>query len=170
MQFLNIENEVREIIAEQHESVGALSNILEQIQKKYRYLPEEALRIVALELKMPLSRVYGVATFYAAFSLEPKGEHLISVCHGTACHVKGAQALTKSLEEELGIKEGETTKDYSFSLEAVRCLGCCSLAPVISIDGKIYGRLNSEKVSQLLIRWRKEMNTNGEDAALSGKM
>lgn len=148
------DSEVLEIVAKHQETDGKISGILGDIQKKYRYLPEEALRQVARELKVPLSQLYGVATFYAAFSLEPKGEHLISVCHGTACHVKGAVQLTERLEQELGIKEGQTSRDGKFTLESVRCLGCCSLAPVISIDGKTYGRLKPEDVPEVVTSWR----------------
>ncbi|MGB9791130.1 MAG: NADH-quinone oxidoreductase subunit NuoE [Thermacetogeniaceae bacterium] len=146
--------EVKGIIACHPEPEGRLLGILEAIQRKFRYLPEDVLRVVAEELKVPLSRVFGVATFYSAFSLEPKGRHLISVCHGTACHVRGAGQLTERLEKELGIKEGETTDDGLFTLEAVRCLGCCSLSPVVSIDGTTYGRVKTEQIPEILARWK----------------
>jgi len=146
--------EVREIIARHPEPEGRVAAILEEIQKKYRHLPEEALRIVSGELGVSLTRLYGVATFYAAFSLEPKGEHLISVCHGTACHVKGAKNLAERWEKELGIREGQTTADGMFTLEAVRCLGCCSLAPVFGIDGKTYGGVKPEQVPEILGEWK----------------
>ncbi|NPV30048.1 MAG: NADH-quinone oxidoreductase subunit NuoE [Firmicutes bacterium] len=148
------EAEVRELIARHQTPNGRVSGILGEIQKKYRYLPEEALRLVARELGIPLTQVYGVATFYAAFSLEPKGEHLICVCHGTTCHVRGAKQLAERLEAELQIKQGETTKDGKFTLEAVRCLGCCSLAPVVSIDGKVFGRIRPEQIPEVVSAWR----------------
>ncbi len=146
--------EVRRIVGSRLDPEGRLLSILEAIQQKWRYLPEEALRVVAQELQIPLSRVYGVATFYGAFSLEPKGKHLISVCHGTACHVRGAGQLTERLEKALGVKEGETTEDGLFTLESVRCLGCCSLSPVISIDGTTYGRVKPEQVLEIVAQWK----------------
>ncbi len=146
--------EVRRIVGSHPGPEGRLLSILEAIQQKWRYLPEEALRVVAQELQIPLSRVYGVATFYGAFSLEPKGKHLISVCHGTACHVRGAGQLTERLEKALGVKEGETTEDGLFTLESVRCLGCCSLSPVISIDGTTYGRVKPEQVLEIVAQWK----------------
>lgn len=148
------ESEVLKIISRHQEVNGRVSGILGDIQQKYRYVPEEAMELVARELRLPLTRIYGVATFYAAFSLEPKGEHLISVCHGTACHVKGATQLGERLEKELQIKEGQTTKDGRFTLEGVRCLGCCSLAPVMSIDGKTYGRMKPEDIPDALAEWQ----------------
>jgi NADH:ubiquinone oxidoreductase subunit E len=146
--------EVRRIVGSRLDPEERLLSILEAIQQKWRYLPEEALRVVAQELQIPLSRVYGVATFYGAFSLEPKGKHLISVCHGTACHVRGAGQLTERLEKALGVKEGETTEDGLFTLESVRCLGCCSLSPVISIDGTTYGRVKPEQVLEIVAQWK----------------
>lgn len=146
--------DVRRIVASHPDPEGRLLSVLEAIQQKWRYLPEEVLRDVAQELQIPLSRVYGVATFYAAFSLEPRGKHLISVCHGTACHVKGAGQFTERLEKALGIREGETTEDGLFTLEAVRCLGCCSLSPVIRIDGTTYGRVRPEQIPEIVAQWR----------------
>ncbi|MGI6686325.1 MAG: NAD(P)H-dependent oxidoreductase subunit E [Bacillota bacterium] len=133
---------------------GRISYILETIQKTYRYIPESAMRIVSRELNIPLTQLYGVATFYSAFSLEEKGEHIISVCHGTVCHVKGSKRVAEALRKELGIKEGETTKDKFATLEAVRCLGCCSLAPVISVDGEIHVGMTSTKVPDVLAHLR----------------
>lgn len=150
------ESEVLDIISRYQDANGRVSGILGDIQQKYRYVPEEAMELVARELRIPLTQVYGVATFYAAYSLEPKGEHLIAVCHGTACHVKGAVQLSERLEKELQIREGQTTKDGRFTLEGVRCLGCCSLAPVMSIDGKTYGRMKPEDVPGTLAEWQEE--------------
>ncbi|MGE5422778.1 MAG: NAD(P)H-dependent oxidoreductase subunit E [Ignavibacteriales bacterium] len=143
--------EVREIIQTFiNEPDGRVSYILENIQRKYRHLPEEALRIVAAELEVPLTQLYGVATFYAAFSLEQKGEHIISICHGTVCHVKGAKQVSDAMCGMLGIKEGQTTPDKLITLEEVRCLGCCSLAPVISVDGEIHVGMTAAKVPDIL--------------------
>jgi NADH-quinone oxidoreductase subunit E len=128
--------------------------ILEDLQRECRCLPEQALRLVAGELGLPLAQVYGVATFFAAFSLEPQGRHLVSVCNGTACHVKGAGRVGESLERELRVTMGETTGDGQFTLQSVRCLGCCSLAPVVSIDGRAYGRMKQNTVAAVLSDWR----------------
>lgn len=143
--------EVREIINKYiNEPDGRVSYILETIQRKYRYLPEEALRIVAEELEVPLTQLFGVATFYAAFSLEQKGEHIISICHGTVCHVKGSQQVADAFCKQLGIREGETTPDKKVTLEQVRCLGCCSLAPVISVDDEIHVGMTASRVPQII--------------------
>jgi len=141
---------VKNLVKQYVSKNGRVLSILEEIQRKFKYLPEEVLRLLAKELGLPLSQVYGVATFYNYFSLQPRGEHIIGICHGTACHVKGSDKLTQALEKELGVSVGETTKDGLFSLETVRCLGCCSLAPVLSIDGKIHARVRREEVGDLL--------------------
>ncbi|MGD0153438.1 MAG: NADH-quinone oxidoreductase subunit NuoE [Thermacetogeniaceae bacterium] len=144
------EAEVQDLVARHQEQNGRVTAILEELQQRCRYLPEQALRLVAGELGLPLAQLYGVATFYATFSLEPKGEHLISVCHGTACHIKGARRLTERLERELQIKPGHTTHDGQYTLQSVHCLGCCSLAPVVSVDSHAYGRLKPEAIPEVL--------------------
>jgi NADH-quinone oxidoreductase subunit E len=150
-----IAHEVLEIVNRYRDfSDGRVSYIMESIQKKYRHIPEEALRIVAGELEIPLTQLFGVATFYAAFSLEEKGRHQISVCHGTVCHVKGAKRVGEALQKDLGIKEGETSADKFVTLESVRCLGCCSLAPVISVDGEIHVGMTPAKVPEILAKLR----------------
>ena len=121
-----------------------LIGILQDIQKELNYVPEEALRLVAEKMQVPLSQVYSIATFYKAFSLEPRGRHLISVCMGTACHVRGGVQILDKLARDLEIEPGGTTPDKRFSLEEVRCLGCCGLAPVIMIDENTFGRLTPE--------------------------
>ncbi|MGD0622685.1 MAG: NAD(P)H-dependent oxidoreductase subunit E [Thermacetogeniaceae bacterium] len=146
--------EIRDVIAGHQERNGRVTAILEDLQQRCRYLPEQALRIVAGELGLPLTQLYGVATFFAAFSLEPQGQHLVSVCHGTACHVKGAGRVSESLERELQVAIGKTTGDGQFTLKSVRCLGCCSLAPVVSIDGRAYGRMKPDTVEAVLSDWR----------------
>lgn len=124
--------------------------ILQAVQREYNFLPRPALNYISSKLSVPLSRIHGIATFYAMFSLEPKGRHLVSVCLGTACHVRGAERIKEKLEEELGIKAGKTTSDMRYTLETVRCIGCCSLGPVATINGKTYGRTNSEKIVKIL--------------------
>jgi NADH:ubiquinone oxidoreductase subunit E len=113
-------------------------------------LPEPVLRYVADQLNMPLSVVCRIATFYNAFSLEPRGKHIITVCLGTACHVKGAGKIVAALESELGIKSGESTKDMLFTLETVRCIGCCGLAPVLKVGEDIHGLMSKTKVPAVL--------------------
>jgi NADH-quinone oxidoreductase subunit E len=120
--------------------------ILEDIQEHYRYLPEDVLKIVAKELNIPLVDVYGVATFYQAFSLEPKGDHVITVCCGTACYIRGGAKILKTLSKELHVLPGKTTKDGKFTLETVNCLGCCASGPVVLIDGEINSGMTPQKI------------------------
>ncbi len=148
------DTEIRDVIARHQEQNGRVTAILEDLQRQCRYLPEQALRVVAGELGLPLTQLYGVATFFAAFSLEPQGRHLVSVCHGTACHVKGAGRVSEILEQSLQVAIGKTTGDGQFTLQSVRCLGCCSLAPVVSIDGRAYGRMKPDTVEAVLSDWR----------------
>jgi NADH-quinone oxidoreductase subunit E len=119
------------------------------IQDSYRHLPEEALKALALRLKLPLSRIYAVAGFYKALSLKPKGEKLVRVCRGTACHLRGADAILEALEKKTGIKLGETTSDGRLSLESVNCVGACALAPVVMIDDETYGKESEKKIEEL---------------------
>lgn len=123
---------------------------LQAIQNQYSYLPKEALQMMAEKLKLPLSDIYGVATFYSQFKLSPSGKHVIKICHGTACHVQNAKAITTAIEEALGILDGETTKDGLFTLESVACLGCCSLAPVMMIGNETYGKLTPTSTMKII--------------------
>ena len=132
---------------------GMLVSILQDIQAEYRYLPREALERVSKSLLVPLSQVYGVATFFKAFSLEPRGRHLINVCLGTACHVRGAVRVLEGMERELGVSAGETTKDLRFTLETVNCVGACALGPVVIVDGEYYGQMKSEKTKDVLAKY-----------------
>jgi NADH:ubiquinone oxidoreductase subunit E/NAD-dependent dihydropyrimidine dehydrogenase PreA subunit len=138
------------IITEYKDTEGPLVPILQKANDTYNYLPEPVLRYVADKLNMPLSVVCRIATFYNAFSLEPRGKHIITVCLGTACHVKGAGKVVAALESELGIKNGETTKDMLITLETVRCIGCCGLAPVLKVGEDIHGLMSKTKVPELL--------------------
>ena len=133
----------------QHDK-GMLVSILQDIQAEYNYLPEEVLVEVSQALGAPLSQVYSVATFFKAFSLEPRGRYLINVCLGTACHVRGAVKVLEAIERELDIKAGGTTKDLKFTLETVNCVGCCALGPVVIIGGEYYGQMKTDKVKALL--------------------
>ena len=128
----------------------SLISILQDIQSEFRYLPEEAIRQVAKGLALPLIQVYAVASFFKAFSLEPRGKHSIQVCLGTACHVRGAPAVLDELERELGIKAGHTTDDMQFTLVTVNCLGACALGPIVVLDEKYYGQMTAGKVKKML--------------------
>jgi NADH-quinone oxidoreductase subunit E len=130
--------------------------LLQEIQKRHGYLPEDLLEAVACESGIPPADLYGVATFYSQFRFVPQGKYLIRVCKGTACHVAGADILISTLEDDLGISEGGTTEDGLFSLEIVACLGCCSLAPVVMIGEKVYGKLTAAKVKKILKGYRDE--------------
>jgi NADH-quinone oxidoreductase subunit E len=141
---------IDEILSRDRFSETKLISYLQDIQNELNYLPQEALRFVAGRVHVSLPRVYGLATFYRTFSLLPRGRHMIHICMGTACHVRGAANILDSIERELGIMSGETTYDDKFSLESVRCVGCCGLAPVIVVDGKFYGTLTQEKIPQVL--------------------
>jgi len=124
--------------------------ILQQIQDAYGYLPRNALEEITARTRIPLSKIYGVITFYAQFSLEPRGKHTIKVCTGTACHIKGAPDIKKKITAVLQISEGETTQDFKFTYEPVACLGTCFLAPVMMIDNRYYGKLTVEKTETVL--------------------
>jgi NADH-quinone oxidoreductase subunit E len=142
---------------------GSLMSVLEEIQSRYRYLPREAMILVSDRLGIPLSQVYSVATFYHAFSLEPRGKHTISVCTGTACHVRGAVQVLNRLETLLGVGPGSTTRDGQFTLETVNCLGCCALGPVVVLDGEYEGQMTTKKVDKLIKRAMHQAAGEGDD-------
>ena len=148
------EDELKEFINIEKSKPGALMPVLQKAQEIYGYLPIEVQTMIAAELNMPLSEVYGVATFYSQFSLNPKGKHRISVCLGTACYVKGADKLLEGLETRLGIKCGECTPDGLFSLDSTRCVGACGLAPVMLVDEDVYGRLTVDELDGILDKYR----------------
>ncbi len=129
---------------------GLLVSILQDVQGEFYYLPEDAIKVVSKGLEVPLAQVYSVATFFKAFSLKPRGRHLINVCLGTACHVRGAVRILEKIERELNVMPGETTKDLRFTLETVNCVGACALGPMVIIDGKYYGQMATDKVDSLL--------------------
>lgn len=129
---------------------GAIMPALQKMQEIFGYIPREMVDFTALKLDVFSSQIYGVATFYSQFRLEPAGKHVIMLCQGTACHVLGSAKIEEVVTEALGIKDGETTPDGLFTLENVACLGCCSLAPVMMIDGEAYGSLTPESTRQIL--------------------
>lgn len=130
--------------------------MLQDIQRKYKYIPREALESLAEYLETPVSRLYGMATFYKALSLTPKGEYIITVCDGTACHVSGSMVVLDELEKIVGIKPGGTTEDLKFSINTVNCIGCCAIAPVMMINEKYYGNLTPKMIKEILDEYRGE--------------
>ena len=138
------------ILAEFNGQEGVVIPILQRTQEAYGFLPQEALQVISARTGFSLAQLYGVATFYSQFYLQRRGRHIINICDGTACHVKGAPRLVTTLEEELGIKAGETSSDYRVTLEVVYCLGSCALAPMAVIDGQVVGRLVPEKILKLV--------------------
>jgi len=145
-----IASKVKSVLDKYQRNKGMLVSILQDIQAEYNYLPEESLVKVSKDLDVPLSQVYGVATFFKAFSLTPRGRHLINVCLGTACHVRGAVRILEAIERETGIKAGETTEDLKYTLERVNCVGACALGPIVVVNGVYSGQLNTGKVKPLL--------------------
>ena len=141
---------VDKIIDKYQEKRTALISILHDIQDRHNHLPEEALRKVASRLRMDLNDIYGIATFYKSFSLIPKGKHSITVCLGTACHVRGGPKILRELKKYLNIEPGQTTLDKQFSLNVVNCLGVCAIGPVMFVDGKFYGEMNPVKAKRIV--------------------
>lgn len=141
------------VIAQHKGEAGALMPVLQKAQDIYGYLPIEVQRHIALGMEVPLSEVYGVASFYSQFILNPKGEYAVSVCLGTACYVKGSQAVLDKVKEILGIDVGEVTADGKFSIEQTRCVGACGLAPVMTINDEVYGNVDPSKVKDILAKY-----------------
>ena len=139
-----------DILAQYPCQESSLIPVLQETQGQLGYLPRPAMEYVAKALKVPFARVYGVASFYSQFHLQPRGKHIIRVCQGTACHVRGAKEVLKAFEDELGITAGNTTDDLEYTLEVVACIGACGLAPTIMIDDETYGRLTPRDVRKLL--------------------
>ncbi len=144
---------VKEIVSKHRDVPGCLMQILQETQEKYGYLPIELQETIAEELNIPLTEVYGVATFYSQFTLKPKGKYKIGVCLGTACYVKGSQGILDKVNEVLGTEVGDTTEDGKFSVDATRCVGACGLAPVMSINDDVYGRLTPSEVPGILEKY-----------------
>lgn len=147
------EEELLKVISELKDEKGALMPILQKAQGIYGYLPIEVQKIIADAAGIPLEKIYGVATFYSQFTLSPKGRNQISVCLGTACYVKGSGDIYNALMEKLGIVGGECTEDGRFSLDACRCVGACGLAPVMMVNGEVYGRLTVDDIDDILAKY-----------------
>lgn len=147
--------EIQEILASHSAERSSLIPILQDIQESLGYLSEEALDQISCSLKLSINEIYGVATFYNQFRFQPPGEHTIHVCLGTACHVRGGEQIMDAMERELKVKSGETTGDGKFSLERVACFGCCALAPVVAVDGKVHAQLTAKKVPSIISQYHK---------------
>ncbi|MCX5801407.1 MAG: NAD(P)H-dependent oxidoreductase subunit E [Candidatus Eisenbacteria bacterium] len=146
-----------ERILQQHKPTpGSLIAILEDVQDEFRFLPEEALVLISGRIGVPPSQVFSVATFYNAFSLIPKGRHVVSVCLGTACHVRGAGEILTHVRKQMSVDSSGTTADLEFTIEDVRCLGCCSIAPVLKVDDEVYGHTSPDKALETLAGYKKQ--------------
>ena len=147
-------NCIKEVCKSYGNKPGEVINVLHKVQGEYGYLPAEVQELVAKELGIPVSRVYGIVSFYSFFTMTPKGEHPISVCLGTACYVRGAEKVRDELKRQLGINVGEVTPDGKFSLTCLRCVGACGLAPVIEVGDKVYGRMTPDRVKDVLAEYK----------------
>ena len=153
-------SELDKVLEKYGQAEGSLISILQKAQEIYGYLPREIIDYIADAMKLKPAKVYGVATFYTQFRFEPVGKYLIMLCKGTACHVNGAKEIEDVLCDELGISDGGTTMDGLFTLNNVACIGCCSLSPVMMINGETYGRLTGDKVRTVISELRRGVNTN----------
>ena len=147
------EKQLREVIAAHKGEQGPLMPILHEAQEIYGYLPEEVQKIIAVELDIPLSEIYGVSTFYTRFTLNPKGENQVSVCLGTACYVKGSASVLAEVEKVLGCERGKMTEDGKFSIDATRCVGACGLAPIMLVNDDVYGHMTPDRVAGILAKY-----------------
>ena len=147
-------NFIKEVCKSYGNKPGEVINVLHKVQGEYGYLPAEVQELVAKELGIPVSRVYGIVSFYSFFTMTPKGEHPISVCLGTACYVRGAEKVLDELKRQLGINVGEVTPDGKFSLTCLRCVGACGRAPVIEVGAKVYGRMTPDRVKDVLAEYK----------------
>jgi len=146
--------QLKEYMESIKDTQGVLMQTLHKAQGIFGYLPIEVQKFISQEMDIPLAEIYGVATFYTQFSIEPKGKHKIGVCLGTACYVKGSQIILDKLSKELNIKVGTTTEDNLFTLEATRCLGCCGLAPVMMIDDEVYGKVDPKNIPDIIAKYK----------------
>ncbi len=145
---------INSILSKYPEEKGTLIGILHEVQNHFHYLPEEELKYIAKKRNIPISQIYSIATFYNRFSLKPKGKNVVCVCLGTACHVKGAPKIMEEIKRRLGINVGETTDDLNFTLEEVRCIGACSLAPAVVVNEDTHGKVTPKDIDKILDRYR----------------
>lgn len=148
-----MKDKVSEIVKKYNKDKSQLVSILQDIQAEYNYLPRKALNKLSKKLDIPQSQIYSMATFFRAFSLKPRGKHIINVCLGTACHVRGGELIAESLERQLNVKRGGTTADGKFTLESVNCMGCCATGPVVKIDEEYFGHMTNDKVEPMLKKY-----------------
>lgn len=146
--------QVDAILAKYQDQRGTLIPILQDVQQAYGYLPKDVIMYMAEKTGVPASQIYGVATFYAQFHLNPRGRHVVRVCRGTACHVRGSKLVLEAIEKKLGVTAGGTTADQRFTLETVACIGACGLAPVMMVDDDTHGRLTPEMVDEILAQYK----------------
>jgi len=158
-----MEEKIKAIIQKYGSDKGFLVPILQDVQKEFNYLPREALNKVSSNLGVPISRIYEVATFYKAFSLTPRGKNQLSLCLGTACHVRGAPLISEHIERTLNIKPGETTSDLEFTFETVNCLGACALGPILVVNGEYHGEMTISKASKILKKLGKKVGSDDEE-------
>lgn len=152
---------VKEILTEREKRRGVMIQALHMIQQEHNYLPDDALRMLSDELGIPLSEVYSTASFYKQFYFKPRGRNIVRICTGTACHVRGAPKVLKRLEDEFGIKQGETANDLSITLETVGCIGCCGLAPVATINEEVIGEVDMRKIEEIVETVKKDWKDKG---------
>ncbi|RLF57609.1 MAG: NADH-quinone oxidoreductase subunit NuoE [Thermoplasmata archaeon] len=149
-------NKIQKIVDKYKGKKGTLIPLMQEIQKAFGYVPKDAINLIAKTMDMYPAEIYGVLTFYTQFYITPRGKHTIKVCQGTACHVMGGKEILDYLSDKLSIKDGETTKDGSFSLERVACLGCCGMAPVVQVDDDFYGNCTIQMMDEMLEKYKKE--------------
>lgn len=153
---MSVAAKTKQIVKKHGNDKSGMIAVLQDIQEAFNYLPKDALKTAAKAMNVPFSRVYEAATFYTAFSLKPRGQNVVKICMGTACHVRGAAALQDKFERTLGIKPGETTKDNKFSLETVNCVGACALGPVVVINTDYHGQVTMKKIDKIIDNINKE--------------
>jgi len=157
-----MEDKVKNIIKKYGSDKSFIVPILQDVQREFNYLPKDALYAVSSQLSVPISRVYEVVTFYKAFSLKPKGRYQLTLCMGTACHVRGAELIARNVSDLLGIREGDTTLDLEYSFETVGCLGACALGPILVVNGEYHGHMNIAKSTKILKKLGKKGATDDE--------
>ena len=158
---IKIQEDTRKMLVKWKTKRGSLIMALHEIQGAFGYVPWDAMEVVSEEMKIPMAQIYSVLTFYNHFKLTAPGKVVISVCDGTACHIKGGESVIHAFEKELGVPAGVTTPDGLFYIQVVRCLGCCGLAPVVVVNGKTYGRVTTLEVPQIIAEWRQTMAAEG---------
>ena len=149
-----MKDKVAEIVTKYGKDTSQLVSILQDIQTEYNYLPRTALEKLSKKMGIPQSQIYSMATFFRAFSLKKRGKHIVNVCLGTACHVRGAELIVESLERQLGIGRGQTTQDLNYTLESVNCMGCCATGPVVKIGEEYFGHMTNDKVEPMLKKFQ----------------